>query len=421
MKFSDVLRMASGNMWRNKGRTILTIVAIFIAALTITITTAIGAGVSTYLDKQTDSFGSPNLMSVVGEQENAGDGPAVFDPNSETQFGRNFTTLSSADVDKIEALDGVEWASPFSSASPSSIGVDGAEQFVLTTQKFVKGQKVDVVAGSDPGTGDKPEIIISTSYVKALGFSNDKSAVGKTVKIGVLNPLRKVVSVEATISGVMNPSLLSNGMLFINEALQTKVTSIVNEGLSVEASDQFLGATAYLVDSDPKTIAQVKGELKDLGLTGSTIEDQIGIAKQVFDAITTVLTAFGVIALIAASFGVINTLYMSVQDRTKEIGLMKASGLSAGRVFGLFSFEAMLLGLWGSVLGIFAAWGIGQAVNSLASQTFLKDLPGFDLTLFPVMSLVSIVAIILVITFLAGALPARRAARLDPITALSYE
>ncbi|QIM19637.1 FtsX-like permease family protein [Leucobacter coleopterorum] len=75
----------------------------------------------------------------------------------------------------------------------------------------------------------------------------------------------------------------------------------------------------------------------------------------------------------------------------------------------------------GSLLGIVAAWGLGQAVNQIAADSFLKDLPGFDLMLFPIGSLATIVAVILVITFLAGTLPARRAAKLDPIDALRYE
>lgn len=112
---------------------------------------------------------------------------------------------------------------------------------------------------------------------------------------------------------------------------------------------------------------------------------------------------------------------MSVRDRTREIGLMKALGLSQGKVFSIFSCEAILIGLFGSLLGLLGAMGIGQALNSVARKTFLKGIDGFTLIQFNWPNSLLIIGIICLITFLAGTLPARRAAKLDPITALRYE
>ena len=165
----------------------------------------------------------------------------------------------------------------------------------------------------------------------------------------------------------------------------------------------------------------MKKSLDKQGYTAVTIEDQIGIFKQVIEAVIMVLNFFAAIALLAASFGIINTLLMAVQERTKEIGLMKAMGMSSKRVFLLFSIEAILLGFWGSLLGSLAGVGIGKLVNKLASDTFLKDLAGFDLTSFPLTSVMVIMLIIMTIAFLAGTLPARRASKKDPIEALRYE
>src|SRR5699024_10023236 len=104
--------------------------------------------------------------------------------------------------------------------------------------------------------------------------------------------------------------------------------------------------------------------------------------RNIINAITSVLTMFGGIALLAASFGIINTLYMSVQDRTREIGLMKAMGMSGGKIFFSFSVEALLIGFWGSVLGILGAMGASSLINDLATKSFLKELTGFTLLQF---------------------------------------
>jgi putative ABC transport system permease protein len=158
-----------------------------------------------------------------------------------------------------------------------------------------------------------------------------------------------------------------------------------------------------------------------MGYTGETVQDQLGAFKTVIRTITYVLDAFAVIALLAASFGIVNTLLMSVQERTKEIGLMKAMGMRSSRIFMLFSVEAILLGFWGSVIGVAAAILLGSFANRVASNGFLKDLPGFNLLAFPLKSVALIVLLILAISFIAGTLPARRAARQNPIDALRYE
>ena len=140
-----------------------------------------------------------------------------------------------------------------------------------------------------------------------------------------------------------------------------------------------------------------------------------------FDAILVVFNIFGGIALIAASIGIINTLFMSVQERTREIGLDKALGMSNAKVFLSFSCEAILLGFWGSAFGILVSIIVGNVVSNIATETFLKDFPTFRLTIFEPLTMISIALIIMFIAFLAGTLPARKASKKDPIDALRYE
>jgi putative ABC transport system permease protein len=112
---------------------------------------------------------------------------------------------------------------------------------------------------------------------------------------------------------------------------------------------------------------------------------------------------------------------MSVQERTREIGLMKAMGLSSAKIFLLFSTEAILLGFWGSALGITISIIVGNIGNSIAHETFLADFPTFNLVEFTPYNLIIITLIIMFIAFLTGTLPARRAAAENPIDALRYE
>jgi putative ABC transport system permease protein len=168
-------------------------------------------------------------------------------------------------------------------------------------------------------------------------------------------------------------------------------------------------------------VSGVKSELADADLAGQTVEDQLGVVQTIITGIIGVLSAFAVVALIAASFGIVNTLLMSVQERTREIGLMKAMGMSNGRVFGLFSLEAVVIGFLGAALGALAAIGVGSAISTAASSTVLADLPGLTVLLFEPATVITVIVVIMLVAFLSGVLPARRAARQDPIDSLRYE
>lgn len=134
-----------------------------------------------------------------------------------------------------------------------------------------------------------------------------------------------------------------------------------------------------------------------------------------------VLNAFAVIALLAAAFGIVNTLFMSVQERTREIGLMKAMGMGGGKVFGLFSLEATFIGFLGSAIGALLGIAAGTGISSALSGNLLADLPGLTLIAFDPASIAVIVVLVMAIAFLAGTLPAARAARANPVESLRYE
>ncbi len=165
----------------------------------------------------------------------------------------------------------------------------------------------------------------------------------------------------------------------------------------------------------------LKRSLKDKGYDAQTVKDQVSTIFTVITAVTYVFNGFAGITLIAAAYGIVNTLYMSVQERTKEIGLMKALGMGKRKIFTLFSVEAVLIGFWGSILGVGFANIIGRIVNAIVSKGFLKDFTGLQLLSFPFVPSALIVGGIMLIAFLSGTLPARRASQKDPIEALRYE
>src|SRR5699024_4566276 len=166
---------------------------------------------------------------------------------------------------------------------------------------------------------------------------------------------------------------------------------------------------------------QLKHYLTDIDMVGQTDEDQMGIGRVIIDDITTVFNGFALIALLASSFGIVNTLQISVQERTRQSGLYKALGMTSGKVFTLFSTEAIVIGLMGSVIGIGLGAAVGAIGNSMLINGPLDSVPGLSLYAIEPTALLTIAVIIILIAFLAGTLPARRAATKDPIEALRHD
>jgi putative ABC transport system permease protein len=275
-------------------------------------------------------------------------------------------------------------------------------------------------AGVAPDDGSQAlQVALPDALVEPMGFADADAAVGATVAIAVTDPVRTQHTVEATVTGVTEEAFGSTTTLTTNAALEDALSAAQNTGVPADQLDRYASASATMAAA--ANVTDVKAALTDAGYTGTTVADQLGTFEAVINGIVLVLNAFAIIALLAASFGIVNTLLMSVQERTREIGLMKAMGMGSGRVFSLFSLEAIFIGLLGSALGAVVAIGVGTAVSAQLATSLFSDLPGLQLIAFDPVSIVVTTLAVMGIAFLAGTLPAARAARADPVESLRYE
>jgi putative ABC transport system permease protein len=189
-------------------------------------------------------------------------------------------------------------------------------------------------------------MVLPEDYVGPLGLGSPEEAVGATLTLAVTDVLGEQHQVDATLVGVSNPSLLASGA-GASAALVDELADLQTGG--IEQPARYAVATArFDAALDEDELAALKADVAEAGMSGQTVADQLGIVTTVISGITGVLSAFAAVALFAAAFGIVNTLLMSVQERTREIGLMKAMGMSSGRVFGLFSLEAAFIGCSGA-------------------------------------------------------------------------
>ncbi|MBO0980149.1 ABC transporter permease [Microbacterium sp. SD291] len=432
MKALDLARSAVSNTFRSKTRTTLTVLAIFVGAFTLTLTNGLGTGINAYIADTLTAVGAQDVMTVTKNSETAaadeGSGPAEYDPDVIASGGFDDATVSAltpADLDTLAEVDGVLDVQPTKSISPDYIQAGDGDRFVLSVGALVEGQSVQLAAGEDlDDASGELQVLIPVSYVEPMGFDTDEAAVGQTVSIAVTDADRAQHVIDATVVGVAEEALASpaGASVTTNDALTDALYTAQTTGLPTDETERYPRASIWFSpDATDDEIAALKDRLAATGFTGTTVADQLGAVTAVIDGIVLVLNAFAVIALLAAGFGIVNTLFMSVQERTREIGLMKAMGMGSGRVFSLFSLEAAFIGLLGSSLGVVIAILIGGVVSSALSGGLLTSLPGLTLIAFDPVSITLIIVGVMGIAFLAGTLPAARAARADPVTSLRYE
>lgn len=434
MKLFDTIRSANRNLFMSKTRTFLTILAVFIGSFTIIMSNAVNAGVNDFIDKQVETIGGEGFIEVMpatayNQVADLMQGSTKVKEYDEKAGGSILgASISDADFQRLKAVDGVNNLEVFHMLSTEWMRAEGAEKrYNVNVEYFpISGFNVDLSAGRMPNDNtDDREIIINEDWLGPLGVSSAEEALGKTVEIAIkqsakcyITPNDCLAIVSGTIVGVQAPGVLTmDGDLHVNKAYDHELYELSMEGVP-EASREIYFAIG---DVDPAKIDEIRKTFRELGYEFLTIDDTVGMIRTFFDAILIVFNIFGGIALLAAAIGIINTLFMSVQERTREIGLMKAMGMSSKSIFFSFSMEAILLGFWGSVIGIAISMLVGTVANTIAHETFLSSFPTFQLVIFNPVNMAIITAVIMLIAFIAGTAPARRASKKDPIEALRYE
>ena len=427
MRIWDIILTANSNLAKSKLRTFLTISAVFIGGLTLMLTNGVGAGLKTYVDKQVDAVGAKDVLlisakSQTNENPIANAEPTEYNPGARPtgQFGQ--ALLTSEDLATIKSEPGIKSVVPLYNIQAEYM-TTGDKKWNTTVMQTTEGVNYPVSSGRRVNvTGKEREVTIPTEYVSALGFESPEDALNKKLTFGFKNALGKQFTLDATIVGIQETSIINGSQVTSNISFAKQANDAMTQGIPEFQKDQYMIAFAKFDNSfTDQQINDLKANLSKKGFDAKTLDDQLGIITSIISAITTFLNIFAGIALVAATFGIINTLMMAVAERTKEIGLMKALGMRKLKIFALFSFEAILIGFWGALVALGVANIVGRIGSSIASETLFKDFDGLSLFSFPALPMIGIILVIVAISFVAGTLPARRASKLDPIEALRYE
>lgn len=457
MRMLDIVKRAGRSLRSAKARTLLTSLAIAVGAFTLTLTLAAGNGISAYVDRLVSSNFDPSEL-IVGrdkEVENTGapdSSPREYDESvASVSFGGQgslqLKQISDEDIKKLESLSYVKQVRPNYQIDARYITREGSKRYSLSVQSYNPGQKPELAAGALPGRDLKPgTLVLPEAYVKLLGFKDAKSAIGKTVDIVTQQPFTEEAMRSFLASGALTqPGLTApepkrqTSVFTISGVSKPSVTSLATAGLPVllssddakalydftSAGTQNHGKYLYAyvrVDGaeDVKVANEAKKKLKDMGFSVVTSQDLQASLQTIVAVLQSLVAVFAMITIIASVFGIVNTMYISVLERTREIGLMKALGMRSRSVAWLFRIEAAWIGFLGGAIGASLAVLLSVLINPLLTKQ-LNLGQGNTILMNDWGQILLLIAALILVAILAGWFPARKAAKLDPIEALRTE
>lgn len=456
ISYADMLDMSFKNMSERKSRSVVTIGGVAVSIAFTVLLVAIGFGLERLVIERVASLdqlkqidfaapasGTPrvndetiaDVMQISGVKEIypeigiAGKALLANATVDSVVYGVQSDYFTVSGINKVagDYFDSNELTNQYLSEQEFVVGQTEAEQIL---QDLVDAQQSEEpvslpVAADQPtsGTGEIvvelpeyaiKEAVVNTALLELLDVSPD-AAVGQTLDLSFV-ATQGVWDGDAELSSLAAPFTITG----VVETLTVPVAFVPIVDAKSIGIDTY--SQAKVVTIGQTSVPEIRQQIEVTGFRTSSVLDTISQIESLFASVRTVFASVGFVAMIVASFGMFNTLTISLLERTREVGLMKAIGMRSVEVKDLFLTESILMGLFGGIFGVLIGLAVGYLISLILTLLSIsRGAEPLQIVYLPISIAVLIVMISAVIGIITGFYPARRATKISALDALRYE
>ncbi|MDR3598474.1 ATP-binding cassette domain-containing protein [Clostridium sp.] len=403
----SAIMLALINMKKKSIRNILISIGASIGIMGVILMLSFGNGVKSYFNNTMNSYVNPLVVEVnmpSNDQETVNlDVTAIQKPQINNQ--NSFEDKDIQALSNIENVSSVEKGYDIISMGVNSLTYNGQTSDLMRISTISSNIiSSNIQEGTLPKEG---EVLINKSASDKLGGD----VIGKKVSMHILVN-QKILDKDFTVSGIYTAvgadltAIMKSA--FLNYSDLEKLYS--DNGYTLKPN------AVYLNTKSDKNTAGIKDKVKELGYVVSSQEEMTKLFDQMISILTYVLSGVAAISLVVSAIMIIVVMYISVVERTKEIGIIKAIGARRKDIRRIFVCEAFLIGVFSGIIGVAFAFFLMRGINIMSNRLFK-----INLVLIKKSYAVFGVVVSVVISTLSGLLPANKAAKLDPVESLRRE
>jgi len=406
MKIKNLIKIAWQALLRNKTRALLTMLGIIIGIGSVITMVSLGQSSTKGISAEISSMGTNVIMVMRASQTQGG-----------VNIGSgNLQTLRSSDIEAIlSGSSNISMGSPVVNASQQIVfGANNWPGSVRgVNEDYIVINKYEIASGSNISSVDirnsAKVCVIGKTVVENL-FKNGENPLGKVIRLGKI-PVKVVgvlkgkgqnqMGMDQDDIVIMPYTTVQKRMLAINyiHMISASAVSEIVSDLAVADIESILRRTHSIKEGDEDDFEVF------------TQQQVLNMLNSITDMLTLLLAAIAAISLLVGGIGIMNIMYVTVKERTREIGLRMAVGAKNKEILKQFLFESTILSIAGGIIGMSFGVGLSYVVSSLLGWTFVLSIPSIGVSF----------VVCAAIGMFFGWYPARKASGLDPINALRYE
>lgn len=398
-----IFLFALRNMTFRKLRAVLTIVGMLIGISTIVFLVSFAFGLEKLVKNEISNGNAMQLIDV-----GTGNSQIVKLNKEAVEKIKELTDVKS--VESIANIAGMEKI--INKSKPLDLSVFVVSDNYLGLSGYSVKYGMDIK--DDAGEGDILPVLINESILESLKLEVGQASIGKKITLDLIIP-KQITAEEATsfsdvqfeIVGIVDGN--SSSGIFISQ-------DQMNEFKMNNFSQLKVSTTSV------SRIDAVQKQIEGLGYKTEYVGETVKQVEQVFNIFKIVLAGFGAIALTVAGLGMLNTLTISLLERTKEVALLKIIGVKSRDIRHIFLAEAVTMGIFGGIIGVIFGYLLSIAANSVINAIAVSS--GGDpatLFIFPFWFVTLVLVFAISTGLLTGFYPAIRASKINPLDVIRYE